>query len=436
MRIAIIGSGISGLASAWLLSRRYAVTLFEANRRLGGHTNTVDVKLDGISYPVDTGFLVFNRRTYPNLCALFAHLGVATVATEMSFSVSLQQPRLEWAGSSLASLFAQPGNLARPGFWRMLQDILRFNRETTEIDLTVSSALSLGTYLKEHGYSREFRDWYLLPMAASIWSCPAQQMLDYPLSSFVSFCRNHGLLQVFDRPKWETVKGGARNYVRHMAREISDIRLATPISSVVRETGGVCVKHAGRSERFDAVVFACHSDQTLKLLGDGASAEERRLLGAVVYQPNRAVLHTDPALLPQRKAVWSAWNYLAGEATAAAAAPVSVSYLLNRLQPLPFKQPVIVSLNPFREPAAERVIAEFDYEHPIFDLGSVDAQAGLAALQGGQRSWFCGAWTGHGFHEDGLRSALAVANDFGVQAPWQRPHRLAAVAPMVERVAA
>ena len=418
MHIAIIGSGISGLAAAWLLGSRHEVTLYEADHRLGGHTNTVDVTLDGISHPVDTGFLVFNRHTYPHLCALFAYLGVESVATDMSFAVSLTKPRLEWAGSNLATLFAQPANLARPGFWRMLQDILRFNRETAQIDGTAPE-ISLGVYLDARGYSREFRDWYLLPMAAAIWSCPAQQMLDYPLLSFVRFCRNHGLLQVFDRPQWQTVKGGARTYVQRMARDIADIRLATPISRVVRDDSGVLVQQAAGAERYDAVVFACHSDQTLKLLGEGASDEERRVLSAVTYQANRAVLHTDPALLPRRKAVWSAWNYMAGDVSAAGQGAVSVSYLLNRLQPLPFKQPVIVSLNPLREPAREQVIAEFDYGHPVFDVDSALAQSALAGVQGRRHAWFCGAWTGHGFHEDGLRSALVVANALGVQAPWQ-----------------
>jgi predicted NAD/FAD-binding protein len=418
-RIAVVGSGISGLATAWLLSQQHQVTLYEAAANLGGHTNTVDVTVDGVSHPVDTGFLVYNSQTYPHLTALFAHLGVASVATEMSFSVSLEEPRLEWAGSSLATVFGQKRNLLRRDFWRMLADILRFNRDSVAwLDAFPDDRRSLRDFLAAGAYSRPFAEWYLLPMAAAIWSCPAGQMLDYPLASFVRFCRNHGLLQVFDRPLWRTVKGGGREYVRRLAAAIDDIRLATAVRQVRRSPSGLTVHSDAAVEPYDAVVLACHSDQSLAILGDAATPAERQLLGAIRYAPNRAVLHTDAALLPRSPALWSAWNYLAS-AGELDHRPVSVSYLINRLQPLPFRTPLMVSLNPQREPAAEQLIAEFDYAHPIFDAAAIQAQRELPAISGTDGVWFCGAWNGYGFHEDGLQSALQVANALGCRAPWQ-----------------
>jgi predicted NAD/FAD-binding protein len=415
MKIAVIGAGISGLSAAWLLKQQHEVTLFEAGDYLGGHTHTVDVEMAGARFPVDTGFLVFNHRTYPNLTALFRELKVDTVASDMSFAVSMAEPELEWAGSSLATLFAQKRNLARPGFWRMLQDTLRFNRETA----AALPEVTLGDYLARERYSAEFRDWYLLPMAAAIWSCPTQAMLDYPLTTFVRFARNHGLLQVFDRPQWQTVRGGGREYVTRIVAELADVRLATPVKSVLRDADGVWLGlPGGDCERFDEVVLACHSDQALALLGTAASAAERRIIGAIRYQPNRAVLHTDARLLPRDERVWSAWNYMAG-AHSGGQQPVSVSYLINHLQPLPVDTPVIVSLNPHVEPDPAQVIGDWDYDHPLFDQAAIGAQAQLDAIQGVEQLWFCGAWGGYGFHEDGLASALAVANRLGCRAPWQ-----------------
>ena len=417
-RIAVIGGGIAGLGSAWLLAQRHQVTLFEAGDYVGGHSNTIEVELGGASHPVDTGFLVFNRRTYPNLCALFDRLGVRSVASEMSFAVSLESPDVEWAGSDIGTLFAQPRNLARPGFLAMLRDIWRFNRVATRLAETGEiPAMSLGEYLDAEGYSSEFRNWYLLPMAAAIWSCPTGTMLAYPLATFVRFCSNHGLLQISDRPQWLTVAGGARSYVARIVGQLPDVRVATPVLGVERSASAVKLRTASGVETFDEVVFACHSDQALAILGDAASAEERALLGAVSYQHNVALLHTDAALLPRRRRVWSAWNYLAG-AGAPNERPVSVSYLINRLQPLPFAEPVVVSLNPFDEPAPAKLIKRIDYAHPVFDEDAIAAQAALPRIQGRNRSWFAGAWTGHGFHEDGLRSAVAVAAALGVEAPW------------------
>lgn len=418
-RIAVVGSGIAGLSSAWLLSRRYDVTLFEAESRLGGHTNTVDVTVDGVSHPVDTGFLVFNDRTYPNLIALFALLGVESSASEMSFSVSLATPDLEWAGSSAATLFGQRSNLRRPAFWRMLGDILRFNRESTAwLAAHPGSDLSLGDFLVAHGYSAQFANWYLLPMAAAIWSCPTGRMRDMPLAPFVRFCNNHGLLQIFDRPAWRTVRGGGREYVRRMAAMLDDVRTSCPVRYLRRDASGWQVTHAAGSEHFDQVVLACHSDQALALLGSAASHAQRAVLAALPYQANRAILHADASLLPRRRKLWSAWNYVAG-AGPADAQPVGVTYLLNRLQPLPFASPLMVTLNPPHEPDPAKVFASFEYAHPIFDAAAVRAQAKLSAIQGENGLWLAGAWSGHGFHEDGLKSALAVANALGVAAPWQ-----------------
>jgi uncharacterized protein len=405
-RIAVVGSGISGLAAARLLSRGQAVTLFEAAPRLGGHANTLDIVLDGIAHPVDTGFLVYNRATYPNLVRLFAELGVPAAPSEMSFSVSLETPAIEWAGTNLGTLFAQPANLLRPGFLRMLRDVLRFNREAP----LAAGAPTLGAFLASGRYSAEFRDWYLLPMAAAIWSCPTRAMLEYPFAAFARFFRNHGLLQLAERPQWYTVPGGSRRYVEAIARGLADVRVSTPVRALQRDATGVRVN----GERFDAVVLACHSDQALALLGAGATREERAVLSAIPYQRNRALLHTDASLLPRRRRVWSAWNYSAGGA-APEGSPVAVHYLLNKLQPLPFARPVIVSLNPHREPDPNAVIAELDYEHPVFGALADLAQSRLPSIQGTRRTWYCGAWTRYGFHEDGLDSAIAVADALRVE---------------------
>jgi predicted NAD/FAD-binding protein len=418
-RIAVVGAGISGLASAWLLSRDYQVTLFEAGKYLGGHTNTVDVNLEGKTHPVDTGFLVFNEKTYPNLIAMFELLGVDSVETEMSFAVSLENPDLEWAGSNLATVFGQKRNLLRPAFWSMLADILRFNRESIAwLASHPDNERSLRDFLREGKYSSAFSEWYLLPMAAAIWSCPTGEMLDTPLATFIRFCQNHGLLQVFDRPLWRTVKGGGRDYVQKISAQLNDIRIGCPVSAVTRQADGLVVTHLGGSEQFDHVVMACHSDQALAILGFTATDGQREVLSAIRYQPNRAVLHTDRALLPRDEKLWSAWNYFAGSGEPGEQ-PVAVSYLINRLQPLPFKTPVVVTLNPAREPDPAKVLAEFDYAHPIFDGPAIAAQQRLAEVQGGNGIWLAGAWGSYGFHEDGLKSALRVVNGLGVRAPWQ-----------------
>ena len=413
MKIAVVGAGIAGLSCAYRLAQeRQDVTLFEAGSYFGGHSNTVDIVLDGFSFGVDTGFLVFNERTYPNLVGLFDELGVETAPSEMSFSVKLARAgasSLEWAGANLDTVFAQRANLLDPRFLRMVADIVRFNRQAGALaQAGAIEPVALGDWLDAQGYSVQFRHWYLLPMAACIWSCPAEQMLAFPLSTFVRFCHNHGLLQVSDRPQWRTVKGGSRNYVDKMLAAIPARRLLAPVRSVLRGTGAaraVRIESAAGIEHFDQVVMACHSDQALALLGD-ARADEVSVLSAIRYQQNRAVLHTDATCLPARRKAWSAWNY---QSSADAKPEVCVHYLLNMLQPLPCTTPVIVSLNPIDALDAASVLAEFDYAHPVFDQAAIDAQGRINTIQGTQNTWFAGAWTGYGFHEDGLKSGLAVA---------------------------
>lgn len=418
-RVAVIGSGISGLSVAHALAGEARVTLFEAGAYFGGHTNTVDVTLDGVTHGVDTGFLVLNERTYPRLLKLFGELGVEIAKSEMSFSVQVSDLGLEWSGCDLNTVFAQRANLLRPRFWRMLSDLLRFNRLATALAASGDADRRdqpIGEFLTEHRFSAEFRDWYFLPMIGCIWSCPVDQMLRFPVATMLRFCHNHGLLQVANRPQWYTVRGGARTYVRKMLQAVPDARLNAPVRSVLRVDGGVLVgTDSAGTERFDDVVLACHSDQSLALLAD-ASEAETQVLGAIHYQQNRAVLHTDATVLPKRRAAWAAWNYERAATGSRDQASVCLHYLLNRLQPLPFTTPVVVSLNPVTEPRTEAIHAEFDYAHPVFDARAIAAQHRMPALQGVRQTWFAGAWTRYGFHEDGLMSGLNVVD--GLRTAW------------------
>lgn len=421
-RVAVIGSGIAGLGAAWLLSRSRQVTLYEREARPGGHANTVIVP-GGEGYEpvaVDTGFIVYNDATYPNLIRLFDMIGVATVASEMSFSVSIDGGRLEYAGNTLASLFAQKSNLLRPSFYRMIRDILRFYREAPAL-LTDATAgqVTIGDYLRQRGYGPRFARDHLMPMAAAIWSAPVGEVMGFPAQSFVRFCENHGLIRLANRPQWRTLAGGSRTYVdRLIAAVAGELRLGRPAVAIIRDEAGVTVRDgAGASERFDQVVVACHADQALALLAD-ADGAERRVLGAFRFQPNRAVLHRDAALMPRRKAAWSSWNYLA-RGSADPADRVSVTYWMNRLQPIDPRRPLFLTLNPLLPPQDASVIAEFSYDHPIMDASAIAAQPLIGTLQGRRRTWFVGAWTGYGFHEDGLSSGLAAAEDLGgVPRPW------------------
>ncbi len=417
-RVAVIGSGIAGLSAAHHLNSHADVSLFEAGSYFGGHTHTVDVTLPSaqglVTHGVDTGFLVYNQRTYPGLIALFQSLNIRTAPSDMSFSVQAQwddtgQP-LEWNGANLNSVFAQRRNLFKPRFWGLLRDILRFNQLSTDLAQSgQADALTqpLQAFLDEHRFGASFRQGYLLPMLGCIWSCPTSQMLQFPVATMVRFCDNHGLLQVNNRPPWFTVAGGAKHYVQAITDQIVDKRLNTPVLGIARDPQGVQIRTAAGTERFDQVVLATHADQSLALLAQ-PSAPEQALLGAIRFQANRAVLHTDTRVMPKRRLAWAAWNY---QRTASdhENARVCLHYWLNRLQPLPFKQDVIVSLNPDTPIDAACLLGSYDYDHPVFDVAAIAAQRELPRLQGQQRTWYAGAWMRYGFHEDGYQAGLAVA---------------------------
>lgn len=418
LRIAVIGAGVTGLAAAWLLSSRHRVTLYESGPKLGGHSNTVVVDCPERRVPVDTGFIVYNELTYPNLIAMFEHLGVATKASDMSFAVSMDRGEVEYCGSGLGGLFAQKRNVLNPRFWRMCADLVRFYR-AAKADTRDLGGFTLEAYLDDGRYSQAFRDLHLYPMAAAIWSTPAGKIGDYPAEAFIRFCRNHRLLELGERPRWRTVDGGSIEYVRKLERLITgDIRLATPVRQIVRGPAGVEVHDgAGGMDTFDHVVLATHADQSVAMLAD-ADPLEREVLGAFRYSKNRAILHTDEQLMPARRSVWSSWNYLA-EGQGADRRPPAVTYWMNRLQQLPTAQNIFVSLNASREPREEHVLREITYEHPIFDTAALGAQRQVWSLQGRRNTWFCGAWMGAGFHEDGLQAGLAVAEALGnVRRPW------------------
>ena len=418
MKLAIVGSGISGLAVAHTLQGRADITVFEAGDYFGGHTHTVDVTLPTpqglVTHGVDTGFLVFNERTYPNLIQLFADLKVETAKSDMSFSVKVPGARkgqpLEWSGTNLNTVFAQRGNLLSPRFWRMLSDVIRFNGLCTRIAQEQSEeALQqpLQDFLTTHRFSEQFRDWYFLPMLGCIWSCPTDQMLQFPVATMIRFCHNHGLIQVMNRPQWFSVVGGARQYVEKILAHVPDKRLNTPVRLIERDAQGVHIVTDGRAEHFDEVVIATHTDQALAMLRE-PSPNEQHVLGSIRYQANRAVLHTDASVLPAKPKTWAAWNYERAASDERESSRVCLHYLINRLQRIPFAQPVVVSLNPVQAIDPATVVGEYEYAHPVFDMKAIKAQQCLPLIQGLQHTWFAGAWAGYGFHEDGLKSGLQV----------------------------
>ena len=417
-RVAVIGSGIAGLSAAHHLNQHVDLSLFEAGSYFGGHTHTVDVALPSaqgtVTHGVDTGFLVYNQRTYPGLIGLFESLNIRTAASDMSFSVQARWDDtgkvLEWNGANLNSVFAQRSNLLRPRFWGLLSDIMRFNQLATDLAKSAEAdalAQPLQQFLDEHRFGTAFRQGYLLPMLGCIWSCPTTQMLQFPVATMVRFCDNHGLLQVNNRPPWFTVAGGAKHYVQAITEPIIDKRLNTPVLGIARDEQGVQVRTAQGVEHFDHVVLATHADQSLALL-ERPSNDEKALLGAIRFQANRAVLHTDTRVMPKRRLAWAAWNYQRTQDDSENAR-VCLHYWLNRLQPLPFKQDVIVSLNPASAIDPATILGSYDYDHPVFDLPAIAAQSELPRLQGQQRTWYAGAWMRFGFHEDGYQAGLAAA---------------------------
>ncbi|VGO09123.1 COG2907: Amine oxidase, flavin-containing [plant metagenome] len=411
MNIAIIGAGISGLAAAHLLGRSHNVTVFCADPWLGGHTHTVDVHADGVAHAVDTGFIVFNDRNYPNFVRLLDQLDVASQPTEMSFSVHDPATGFEYNGHSVRTLFAQRRNVLSPGFWGMLRDILRFNKAALQ-DLEagrIDPHATLGEYLRKAGYGRRFVDHYLVPMGAAIWSMPLADMLGFPLEAFVRFFRHHGLLSLSDRPQWRVITGGSRSYVPALVRPLRDgVRAACPVQRVTRDAQGVVIDSAAGQERYDKVVFACHSDQALAMLAD-PSVPEREILGALPYADNDVVLHTDTRVLPRRRAAWASWNYRLG---GPADQPAAVSYNMNILQGIDSPTTFCVSLNQDAAIDPAKVLGRYRYAHPQYSLAAVAAQARWRELCGARHSYYCGAYWANGFHEDGVVSALRVAEAF------------------------
>jgi len=411
MRIAIIGSGISGLLTARLLAADHDVHVFEAEDYPGGHTNTVACEVFGRAYGVDTGFMVFNDRTYPNFVRMLQMLDVPARNSDMSFSVRCDRTGLEYQGSSLAGLFAQRRNLVRPSFYRMLLDVLRFNRQSVELLRSEDSDLELGQYLDRNRYSREFIEHYLIPMGAAIWSAPPEQFRAFPARFIIGFFHNHGLLTVRNHPQWKTVQGGARQYVTALTRPFANkIRLNCPVVSVRRYPDRVAVttKHGG-PEDFEAVVLAAHSDQSLAMLAD-ASPAEREILGAIAYQRNETVLHVDPSQLPRCRRAWASWNYRTPREQGQ---PVVLTYNLNRLQGHVSADPICVTLNGTRWLDPQRIVRRIEYHHPVYSREALAAQKRFHEINGKNRTYFCGAYWGHGFHEDGVNSALAVGQSFG-----------------------
>ena len=418
LKIAVIGSGISGLSAAWLLSQRHAVTLIEENARIGGHANTVDCVTPEGRVAVDTGFIVYNSSTYPNLTALFDYLNVATSPSDMGFGVSLRAGSYEYSGAGACQLLGNISNLANPRHWRMVRDLVRFFRTAAQQAKRISEDVSLGQFLSGHGYSQDFINLHLLPVAGAIWSSAPNQMLDYPATCFLRFFENHGLLNFYERPQWRTVTGGSREYVQRLVSD-SRMRIITscPVRSIVRRAESVTLLGAsGYVETFDHVVIATHADQAHSLLASPTPAEDD-CLAAFSYSTNRAVLHRDESLMPRRRRFWSSWNYVSdGDAGCGSS---TITYWMNALQPLAIKTNLFVTLNPQREPASDGVAQEFSYTHPIFNQKTGRIQRQLWSLQGHNRTWFCGAHFGAGFHEDALQSGLAVAEQLGsTLRPW------------------
>jgi predicted NAD/FAD-binding protein len=416
-RIAVIGTGISGLSAAYLLHPHNDITVYEKENRSGGHSRTVTVRHGDRDIPVDTGFIVFNERNYPHLTGMFRHLGVAVKDSDMTFGLTVDGGRLEWGARDFNAVFGQRRNLLRPSFYKLLLQVMRFNATVSQEAACVPGA-TLGELLTRMKLGQAFRRSYLLPMAGAIWSCPPQQMLEFPAQTFVRFFENHGLLSVSGQPQWRTVVGGSQQYVERLSASFSHrIRTGCGASRVVRRNRGVSVIDAqGAEERHDEVVFACHADEALALLGD-AGVEERKALGAIGYQRNVAVLHRDPGFMPKNKRCWASWVYHADNHHEDQPA-ISLTYWMNSLQGIDERYPLFVTLNPSRDIAPELVLDRHEFMHPVFDFAALEAQKSLKAMQGLRNTWYCGSHLGHGFHEDGLVSAVNVATALGASVPW------------------
>ncbi|MEH6455958.1 MAG: FAD-dependent oxidoreductase [Cocleimonas sp.] len=429
--IAIIGSGITGLSASWLLHKKFDITLFEKNNYLGGHTHTHDVTEGDHTLAIDSGFIVYNDKNYPNLIGLFKQLDVKTQDTDMSFAFSLNQGELEYAGTGLKGMFAQRGNIIRIKHWRLLQEIVRFNKtahsELARLEKEKSTEYSLGGFLKQHNFSVDLQKNYLLPMGAAIWSCPVETMYNFPAFSFLRFFANHGLIDLKNRPQWRSVVGGSREYINKMMPLLEpEISIEAGAESVTRNSAGVEVTSAGKKSHFDQVIFACHADEALKLL-EQASASEEEILGCFGYQENNTYLHTDESLMPKRKNAWCSWNYLAQSVTSdnstnakntIADKQVTATYWMNKLQKINPQKNYFVTLNPYQQIDQNKVIKTMTYHHPVFDRHAINAQTRLNELQGKNNSWFCGSYAGYGFHEDGIASSVDICKKLGVIAPW------------------
>jgi len=436
MRVAVIGTGIAGNAAAWALSKRYPITVYDREIRPGGHSHTVTIDYDGTALAVDIGFIVYNELNYPDLTAMFAHLGVETVESSMSFAVTADAGRFEWKGGgnnwreTARGLFARRRNLLSPSYLWMLRDILTFNTQSTRDYAEGKLAgLTLGDYFRSQHFAPRLLTDYLAPMGAAIWSAPVAEMMDFPAENFVAFFSNHRLLQ-YDRPVWRTVKGGSRRYVEKLTAAFADrLRLGCAVTSVERTPHGVVVHDShGNRDSYDHVVMASHSDQALAMLSD-ADPRERSVLGAIGYAPNTVYLHRDPKLMPKRQRAWASWNFLRWQRQGSVDNDVAVTYWMNQLQGIDRDKPLFVSLNPPFPPAPELTFGQYRCEHPQFNAAAFAAQKRLRDIQGRRHTWFCGAWTGYGFHEDGLRSGLAVAEALGAVAPWRElPPELAQAA--------
>ncbi|SES71160.1 NAD(P)/FAD-dependent oxidoreductase [Thorsellia anophelis] len=416
-KIAIIGSGISGLGAAYLLNPHHDITLFEKNNTLGGHSRTIELDTSKGKVPVDTGFIVFNYRNYPHLTALFEHLSVPIAKSDMSFGVSIDDGRIEYGTRKLPYIFAQKRNLLRPAFYKMLRDILKFNKMALEF-VALNPNASMQQCLEELKLGDWFKNYYLLAMGGAIWSTPLDEMLRFPAKTMIQFFDNHGLLTVNNQPQWYTVKGGSREYVNRISDSFkSSIRSSTPIKSVIRTDQGVEVKTASDTvELFDEVIFACHSDQSLALLCN-PSESEKQILGNVHYQPNTVYVHNDLSFMPKRKQAWSSWVYLSG-GRQSGTDELCLTYWMNNLQPITSDSPILVTLNPKNPPDRSKIFDKHDFEHPKFDQSAINAQNRIEEIQGIDKIWYAGAWLRYGFHEDGLLSAVKVAEKMGISPPW------------------